>query len=124
MNNIQKRFMLFLLGCIPVRLLYAYLAKTYPKYLPYLGFASFIMGVSFLYLYLTNSRKTGAEVFGDKIWWNDFRPLHSLLHLSFAYLAIFNRSKNAWKVLVADAIIGLLLFLQYHSGQNNFRKLY
>ena len=27
-----------------------------------------------------NLRKTGLEVFGDKIWWNNLRPIHGILY--------------------------------------------
>ena len=69
MNNIQKRFVLFLFGCIPTRLALTYLAKNIAiDYLPILGYITLIIGISFGYLFLSGTRKTGAEVFGDKIW--------------------------------------------------------
>ena len=38
MNDMQKRFALFLFGCIGVRSLFVYIAKTSNvQYLPYLG---------------------------------------------------------------------------------------
>lgn len=100
MNNIQKRFLLFLLGCIPTRLAITYLAKTISiQYLPILGYLALIPAIGFAYLYLSGTRKTGAEVFGDKIWWNDLRPIHSLFYFLFAYNAI-NKVKNAWLYLL------------------------
>jgi hypothetical protein len=110
---IQKRFLLFLLGCIPARFIIAFLAKSYPEYLPYFGLISFIIGMGFLIIYVGDYRKTAAEVFGDKIWWNKWRPLHALLFLAFAYFA-FNNNKDAWKLLLVDAVIGLYLFTNYH----------
>ena len=69
MNNIQKRFILFLIGCIGVRSLLVYLAKTSNQtFLMYMGLIGLIPAIGFFYLFLTGSRKTGAEVFGDKIW--------------------------------------------------------
>ena len=89
MNNIQKRFILFLFGCIGTRSLLVYIAKTTNKtLLMYLGYLALIPAFGFFYLFLTGARKTGAEVFGDKIWWNNLRPIHALLYFTFAYLAI------------------------------------
>jgi len=123
MNDIQKRFLLFLLGCIPLRLYLVYVAKNNKKMLPYMGYIAIIIGLSFSYIYITGSRKTGVEVFGEKIWWNNYRLLHATLYLLFAYFAI-NKNKESWKLLFADVIIGLLLFLYYHYSQNNFIKLF
>jgi len=114
MNTIQKRFLLFLFGCIGTRSLLLYIAKNLSKqYLFYLGWLTLILAVGFMYIYLTGTRQTGAEVFGDKIWWNDLRPLHSLLYFVFSYNAIMG-NMNAWIYLLVDVIIGLLSFLQFH----------
>jgi len=123
MNNIQKRFILFLFGCIPTRLAIVYLSKVIStEYLPILGYLSLIPAIGFIYLYLTGSRKTGAEVFGDNIWWNNLRPIHALFYLLFAYNAI-NKVKTSWIYLMCDVIIGLISFLFYHYINNDFQKL-
>lgn len=124
MNNIQKRFLLFLIGCIGVRSLLVYFAKTNNKlFLSYLGFLSLIPAFGFLYLYFSNSRKTGAEVFGDKIWWNNLRPIHGVLYLLFALNAI-SGNKNSWIYLLVDVLIGLISFLVYHFQSGNFHMLF
>jgi Na+/H+ antiporter NhaC len=75
MDTIYKRFLLFLIGCIGTRILFVIIAKNiYNKYLPYLGYLAMVPAIGFIYIYLTNSRQTGAEVFGGKIWWNNIRP--------------------------------------------------
>ena len=123
MNQIQKRFLLFLVGCIGMRTLFVFIAKnTSVTYLPYLGYLALLPAVGFTYIYLTGSRKTGQEVFGEKIWWNDLRPLHSLLYFLFAYNAI-QRNKNSWVYLLIDVIIGLISFLIFHYFNNDFEKL-
>ena len=117
MKTIIKRFLLFLLLCIPIRLLLVYIAKTINnKYLPYLGWILLIPAIGFLYIYASNSRKTGPEVFGNKIWWNDLRPIHGLTYLIFSILAI-NKYKNAWVILLIDVLIGLLSFFIYHISK-------
>ena len=125
MNNIQKRFLLFLLGCIGLRSLFVYLAKTLPiNYLKIMGFIALIPASSFLYIFLTGIRDTGAEVFGDKIWWNNLRPVHSFLYYGFSYFAINGNRDIAWKFLFGDVIFGLLSFLIYHYTSGNFQKLF
>jgi len=124
MNNIQKRFLLFLIGCIGVRSLFVLVAKNIDmKYLKYLGYLALLPAIGFAYIYLTGSRKTGQEVFGEKIWWNDLRPLHSLLYFLFAYNAIIG-NKNSWIYLLVDVIIGLVSFLVFHYRNGDFSKLY
>lgn len=124
MNDIQKRFVMFLVGCIGMRLLFVYIAKmTNPNYLPYLGLLAILPAIGFTYIYLTDSRKTGLEVIGGKIWWNKLRPIHALLYALFAYYAI-NKSNIAWVFLLIDVAFGLLSFLIYHYLQGNFSKLF
>ena len=124
MNTIQKRFLLFLFGCIGTRAIFVYLAKNVnTTYLQYMGYLSILPAIGFFYLFLTGSRKTGAEVFGDKIWWNDLRPIHGILYLLFAYNAI-NGNTFAWIYLLVDVIIGLVSFLSFHYYNNDFKDLY
>jgi hypothetical protein len=123
MNNIQKRFLLFLFGCIGTRSLFVVLAKKANiEYLKYMGYLALLPAIGFIYIYLTGSRKTGAEVFGEKIWWNDLRPIHSLLYFLFAYNAIIG-NKNAWIYLLVDVLFGLLSFLIFHYRNGDFSKL-
>ena len=123
MNTIQKRFLMFLIGCIGTRSLFVYLAKNASeKYLMYMGYLALIPAIGFLYIYITGERKTGAEVFGEKIWWNDLRPIHSLLYFMFAYSAI-NGNPNAWVYLAIDVIIGLISFLSFHFYNGDFKKV-
>ncbi len=124
MNNIQKRFLLFIFGCITTRLLLVYLAKTLDKnMLMYLGYIALIPAFMFAYIYVTGIRKTGAEVFGGKIWWNDLRPFHSLMYFVFSYMAI-NRIDGAWKPLLVDVSIGFVAFIYYHYTEGDFAKLF
>jgi hypothetical protein len=123
MNSIQKRFLLFLFGCIPTRLAFVYIAKIVSlQYLPILGYLALLPAVGFIYLYVSGTRKTGAEVFGDKIWWNNLRPIHGLLYLLFAYNAI-HKDSTAWLYLMYDVILGLFSFLIFHYINNDFKNL-
>jgi len=123
MNNIQKRFLLFLIGCIGTRSAFVLIAKNISvNYLPYLGYLALLPAIGFIYIYLTGSRQTGGEVFGEKIWWNDLRPLHSLLYFLFAYNAIIG-NKQAWIYLLVDVLIGLISFVVFHYNNGDFSKL-
>ena len=124
MNNFQKRFLLFIFGCIFVRILFVIIAKNISlNYLPYLGYLALLPSIGFFYIYFTGTRKTGAEVFGDKIWWNDLRPIHGLLYALFAYNAI-NKNSFSWIYLLIDVIIGLISFLIFHYYNGDFKKLF
>ena len=113
MNTIQKRFSLFAI-CILLRLLLVIIAKYInQQYLKYFGIIGAIIGLSFIYLYFSKSRLTGAEVFGEKIWWHKFRIIHGILYLIFAYLS-FNIPNKAWIPLLIDVTLGFLLFIHYH----------
>ena len=123
MNTIQKRFLLFLIGCIGTRTLFVYAAKNVDTtYLRYMGYLALLPAIGFFYIYFTGSRQTGAEVFGSKIWWNDLRPIHGLLYLLFAYNAI-NRNRDAWIYLLIDVTFGLVSFLTFHYLNGDFSKL-
>lgn len=124
-KNIRKRFLLFLIGCIGVRSFFVYYAKiTDVNNLKSLAIGTLLVGLSFFYLYFTGVRKTGPEVFGDKIWWNNLRPIHGFLYLLFSYNILVLNNKNAWKILAFDVFIGLFSFLNHHYQIGNFNKLF
>ena len=123
MNQLQLRFWMFLIGCIGTRSLFVVLAKNiHTAYLKYLGYLALLPAIGFMYIYLTGSRKTGAEVFGEKIWWNNLRPVHSILYFLFAYNAIIGNPQS-WIYLLVDVIIGLLSFLIHHYVNGNIFTL-
>lgn len=109
MDTLTKRTLLFLIFCIGTRILFAYIAKTYTNYLPLMGILALLPAIGFFYLFLSGKRKTGGEVFGDKIWWNDLRPAHGTLYLLFAISALMKKS-YAWIFLAIDVVLGLSAF--------------
>ena len=112
--------LLFLIGCMGTRFLFVYISKSISlDYLPYLGYLALLPAIGFMYIYLTGSRETGAEVFGEKIWWNNLRPIHAVLYLIFAYSAI-TKNKNAWTWLLLDVLVGLVGFLIHHYRAGSF----
>ena len=123
MNNIQKRFLLFLFGCILIRFLLVILAKNIDKEnLQYLGYLALIPVLGWLYIIFIGERDTGGEVFGEKIWWKDLRIIHVSLWSIFAYMAI-NKNNNAWQFLLIDTIFGLVAFLNFHYIQGNYKYI-
>lgn len=119
MKDITKRMLLFLIGCIGIRTLFVIIAKYInKKYLPFMGLIALIIAFGFTFIYLTGSRKTGPEVLGGKIWWNNLRPIHATLYFIFAYLAL-TKNNNAWVPLFIDVIIGFSAFLYFHKSQGN-----
>ena len=124
MNDMQKRFLLFLIGCIGIRTLFVLIAKNASAYyLPILGYLALLPAIGFVYIYLTGSRRVGAEVFGEKIWWNNLRPLHAALYFLFAYNAI-NGDKMAYQYLMYDVVIGLTAFVAFHYKNGDFKKVF
>tara|TARA_B100000902_G_C27215389_1_gene866665 strand:+ start:474 stop:821 length:348 start_codon:yes stop_codon:yes gene_type:complete len=114
MNNKSKRMILFLLGCMGARFGLTYLVKNHDKkYKSALLAVLLIPAIGFSYIYMNGLRKTGAEVFGDKIWWNDIRPFHSLMYFLTAYL-VYIDNKKAYYPLALDTIVGLRAFIKYH----------
>ena len=119
MNDIFiKRAMLFLLGCIPMRLFLVFLVKTIPVYyLPYLGFIGLLMGLSFLYLFFFGNKLADGQLSwtGEKyIWWNQFRIFHGLFYLLFAFFAIQKQQTYAWQTLLLDVIVGVTAWATHH----------
>ena len=122
MNKLQKRFTLFLLGCIPVRFLFVSVAKNIPiNYLPLTAPITLIMGLGFFYTFFSG-KKTGST-FNQIAWWNNLRPIHGLLYILYSYYA-YKKNSDAYKILLFDVIFGLLSFFIYHISVGSFKKLY
>lgn len=123
MKIIQKRFLAFLFLCIPVRIAFVFTAKNINvNYLPYLGYLGMLPALGFFHIFVFGMRKSGGETFGQQIWWNNLRPIHSALYFIFAYLAI-NKNKNAYIPLLIDVIFGFISFIVYHYIVGSFSEL-
>jgi hypothetical protein len=125
-----NRQILFLIGCIPARLLLVvvaiYLQKNKmeivnSKHLPYNYMNNYIreiniknifsvicilIGFGFLSTFISN-RKIGF--FGGNAWWSNLRPIHGI---NFIMFGVFSIQGYSWApiILVLDIIIGLLGF--------------
>jgi len=109
------RTLLFLIGCIGTRLAIVYIAYKFRKDLTLmriLGTLALIPAFGFLSIYFMGWRKRGTEVNGELIWWNDIRPIHGLLWLSFAICAIMG-IQTAWMFLLIDVLFGLCMWIMH-----------
>ncbi len=120
----SKSRTLFFLGCIPARMFLAYIAyilsdtccetkgERVKQYRLYFAALTFVIGVSFMAIYLMGWRQTGRETFGQPIWWNSFRPIHSVLYIAFSIGLLMN-VKNIYMLLVFDILVGIYAELCY-----------
>ena len=124
LTPIQKRFLLFLGGCIPMRLFFVFVAWIISiKYLPLLGYIALLPAIGFLYLFVSGERHFGLETQGAPIWWSKFRSIHGILYLLFAIYAI-KGFRSAYLFLLADVLIGLILFLWFHYTNGNIKNVF
>ena len=94
----------FWLGCIPLRLAFAYIAMQ-PAALPYVAAAASTVSAGFVAVYAFKLRPNAPEGGGGPTWWNQLRPIHAGLYLAAALFA-FDGSTAAGGVLLADALLG------------------
>ena len=117
LTNNQKRLVLFLGGCMTSRFFITWLAsRASPDVLQWMGAIALCVSVGFTYIWLTGARKTGGEVFGEKIWWDSLRPIHAALWALFAFLAL-SESRYAWIVLLFDTLFGLAAFTAHRLSE-------
>lgn len=122
--------LLFLLGCIPTRLFLAFLAyyslnidSKHSNTLKYvLTIITFLIGLSFIIIYEKGWRKTGLETGGKEIWWNNYRPIHGFIYLTFSILSMiyiinpsYSSFKYIWILLLLDVFIGLFAFSKHYN---------
>lgn len=103
--------LLFLVACIPTRLLIAYTAyyiETYnSEYLLHMAVFSLLIGFGFLYN-IFNERKIGA--FHQKVWWQNYRYIHACLFLGYGFMSL-NKIPSAYVLLFFDAMLGMYFFV-------------
>lgn len=127
MEPYTKRLLMFILGCIPVRIGLSYLTEYINKknnisttwiVLRYILVTFLaIISISFFIIYIFGLRKTGLETQGKPIWWNNLRPLHGLLYGASALLLLLrynNTNITPSRLILWDAVFGLISFSIYH----------
>jgi len=99
--------------CIFVRLSLAYcvffVQKMPIRYMFVLLY--FILSIGALYQYIVKTRRIGA--FNNKVWWDNLRPIHSLLFL-FTSIGLFYKYKYSYMFLLLDTLISILGFINNH----------
>ena len=109
MNRVQ---VIFLFGCFVIRFLLAFIVKIIDKkYLHFLPIISLPIILMFLNNYL--KYKPGNQgFFKNTIWWNNYRLVHFLTFGLFSIMVFFKTTQiHAWKILLLDAILGLIFFV-------------
>ncbi len=110
----MNRVLAFLFLCIPARILIAMGAKFVPDaYLNVYALFLLAIGLSFLYLYFTNSRLNAPEA-GGKTWWAKYRIIIGLLYITAAIYAFQGKRDLIWIPLAMDIIFGLVIFTIKH----------
>lgn len=98
---------LFLVGCIPARLALAWAASRNVMR-PVFAYILLAIGAGFSYLYLSNTRIVAREA-GGVTWWAPWRWVHAVLYLAAGLFLLLDRPYLAGRVLLNDALLGLLL---------------
>ena len=109
----SKSVSLFLLLCIPSRILIA-LLPLYIKesWMPILGFLLVVVGIAFVTLFLTNSRLDAVEG-GGMTWWKNVRPVHGMLYLLAGALLLNGHRDLASLLLFLDVVVGIAVFANH-----------
>jgi hypothetical protein len=116
MTPIDKRFMYFLLGCIPFRLALVVLARILPiMYVKWLALPALGIALGFWIIFLFGLRKTGLETQGAPIWWNALRPIHGTLWAMIVYFAWTQNRDALWRTLMLDVVFALVGFAIWHG---------
>lgn len=100
---------IFFFGCIGSRIAISMLAKYIDiNYLPYMAILTTIISLWLLRGFIKNSPKVGF--FGNRVWWQNYRIIHSINFGIFSILA-FHKDPDAWTILFADAMLGIIFFI-------------
>ena len=105
----NKIIYIFLFACFTFRIAISIFAKIINiNYLPIIAIFTSIISLSFLRGFILNSPKTGF--FDNKVWWQNYRIVHSFNFGLFSFLA-FCKNPNSWIVLFIDAWLGVAFFI-------------
>lgn len=109
----QHRIFYFLFLCITIRTLFVVMSLNMPKkYFRLFGTFTLGIGLTMLYLYISNRRLDAPEG-GGTTWWARYRWIHGLLYV-IASLYLLSGNRTAYVPLTIDVIIGLVLFSRQH----------
>ena len=104
----------FLLLCIPARIIIALGSQFIPNdYLWLYASVLLLIGLSFVYLFITNSRLNAPEA-GGKTWWSQFRIIIGFFYIAAAVYAFQGKRNLIWIPLAMDIVFGLTIFAYQH----------
>ena len=134
----KKRILLFLIGCMGLRLFMGLFIKSNycNRYMcSMLSITLLLIGIGFLVIYFGDLRKSGIETGGQPIWWNNLRPFHGLIYCVSGLLILsnsivgkfdsvgkvgsfdFDYKNLAGNLIIIDAVVGLIAWKWYHLHQ-------
>lgn len=133
MNDIQIRFIFFLILCTGTRIIFAIIPQVIKKYnhiylINQLSnifiFILYTISIGFTIIYLGKLRSHGIETRGKPIWWNNIRPIHAITYFTAASLLIYKLYDIASVILIIDITFGLAAFTIHHFVHtNNYKRL-
>ena len=110
MNLIDRRVS-YLLGCISSRGAIIYIVKTTTTTdLYYIGIFHLFVASKFIFKDFLESPEYKPFF---------LKPIHSIIYLVFAFFAMRGYNDYAWKILIVDLLLGLVI----HSFYNPFTSL-
>ena len=111
--KILERQLLFIMLCLPLRLIIGLLPIYLNKYFKKIySLFILIVGISFLYLYFSDSRLTAFES-GGNTWWHNIRLVHGMIYLTSS-IYLYKNSNLASLILLIDVLFGFMAFLNNH----------
>ena len=105
----KHRIIIFFCFCITLRLFLVYLAHrlSNTQYIKIMAIFAILVSIGLTYQFIFNPHKLGG--FGGDSWWNNYRPIHAIIYLTFAIM-VFTLPKYAYMILLADIILGACFF--------------
>ena len=108
-----KKISYYFFICVLTRLGLTFLvSKNYNNnYRYFLILFYLVLGSGLLIQYIKNDRVIGA--FGEKVWWQNYRIIHTILFYSVCYL-LYKKNSNSWKLLLLDTLISIFGHIKYN----------
>ena len=99
-----KKISYYFFICILVRLILTFLVyKNYKNNFRYFLILFYLIaGSGLLIQYIKNGRV--ISIFGEKVWWQNYRIIHTIIFYSVSYL-LYKKNSNSWKLLLLDTLI-------------------
>jgi len=100
-----QRHLLFIGVCIPVRLIIIYIVNTYinTNYINFIRGIYLVLALLFMYKFINFSTQERGG-FGNKVWWNNLRLVHSLMYMAFVLT-------DDIRLLLVNVMFGILGFI-------------